>query len=96
MNKNERKALKKELGSKGVAKRMANLSRYDATKELVTFHADEVTVDEMAAYVEFASRLNRRHPGLYFSGGTLRVEKNYSQLVDTVLDNEDRKRRYGY
>jgi hypothetical protein len=96
MNKDARKELKKELGPKGLAKRMARLSRHDATKELVTFHADEVSVDEMAAYVEFAARLSRRHPGLYFTGGTVRVEKNYPELVDTALDNEDRFRRYGY
>lgn len=96
MNKNERKALRKELGRKGMAKRMATLSRYDATKELVSFHADEVSVDDMAAYVEFAARLSVRRPGLYFNGGSVRVEKNYRELADTVLDNEDRHRRYGY
>lgn len=96
MTKDERKTLRKELGRKGVAKRMVALSRYDATKELVSFHADEVSVGDMAAYVEFAAALSERRPGLYFSGGSVRVEKNYRELVDTVLDNEDRHRRYGY
>ena len=96
MTRNERKALKKELGSKGIAKRMARLSRHDATKELVSFHSDEISVYELEAMAEFGRKLYHRHPGLYYSGGSFRTEKNYRELVDTALDNEDRFRRYGY
>lgn len=96
MTRTERQLIKKELGRKTIAKKMSRLSRQDATKELVSVHMEEMSPNEMFALAEFATRLQARNPGVHYSAGSLRTNKDYDELVNQVIDNEDRFRRYGY